>query len=251
MGMARDPVEVNFNPATREYCHVLRFPLGWPMPIFFVDQRGHRNNSPLPFSLSNDYEFRVPGLLGTKFLVRGVQDIVDKYYTANVYEADFSAPKGIARPASEEEWKSAAPIALWRGGKAYDFTLPSRLSKYVEFGGHQFPRNGDQWGGTVISPDRGVLVMESWSGKLGPGGSDVPLDFSAIFKFGGNHGKLFVEFYDADTARKMVTITANFTLILPEDAFGKTGWVTERYFMIPLDDRRERCLVCEFGHARE
>ena len=247
MALARDPVEVNFNAHTHEYCHVLSFPLGWQTPIVF-DKEGRRKYLP-QFQLYDDYEFRVPGPLETKFLVRGVQTIVDKYYTSDIYEADFSGPKGIAQPASEEEWNSATPVSLWRGGKAYDFTLPSRSSKYVVFRGHEFPRSGDQWGGTVISPDGSVLVMQSWSGKLGPGGSDVPLVVS--LKFGRNHGRLFFEFYSADAGKSLVAVTASFTSILPEEAFGKTGWVTERYFIIPIDARRERCLVCEFGHARK
>jgi len=114
-------------------------------------------------------------------------------------------------------------------------------------------RTGDKWFSEEgrLSPDRSVLVVQRYSGKLGPGGSDVPLDFSVIFKPGGNHGKLFFDFYETGTGKKLITVTASFGIILPEDAFVKTGWVTERYFIIPLDERRERCLVCEFGGARK
>jgi hypothetical protein len=31
------------------------------------------------------------------------------------------------------------------------------------------------------------------------------------------------------------------------DVLAKTGWVTERYFIVPLGKTIERCLVCDFG----
>jgi len=70
---AVDVVEVNWNPTVREYCHVLRFPLGWQMPKFIPKKDGNLEVVPR-FDLSADYEFRVVGLLGTRFLVRGVED---------------------------------------------------------------------------------------------------------------------------------------------------------------------------------
>jgi hypothetical protein len=250
MGLARDAVEVNFNAAVREYCHVVRFPSGWHLPGFSPN-----------LSLRDDYEFRVPGVLGTRFLVRGVEQLVRKNYTTNLYEMDLSDPNGVAQPAGEENWNSATPITLWRG-KRNDFTLPkpppaaplswNRNPKYVEIHGLHFIRSGDEWAGAVLSQDQAVLIMQSWSGTLGPsGGSDVPGDFSISLKFGNSHGKLFFDVYNADSGKKLITFTASFYGILPEEeVFGKTGWVTEQYFIIPLDERRERCLVCEFGRKR-
>ena len=186
--LAHDLVVVNFNAATREYCHVLRFPLGWAMHLFFVDDKGRRQIAPGPFNLGDDYEFRVPGLLETRFLVRGMRSIVDKYYTSNIYNADFSDPKGIAQPTSEGEWISATPIPFVQGKSSDGGEIGSN---YLEFKGRRFVRTGDKWFSDEgrLSPDRSVLVVQSYSGKLGPGGTDVPLDFSVIFKPGGKSWK--------------------------------------------------------------
>ena len=242
IGTAPDVVDVDLNAAAREYCHVLRFPSGWQTEKSVV---------PPKFGLADDYEFRVPGLQGTKFLVRGVQDLVGKYYTANIYGADFSDPKAIAQPATEEEWKTATVVSIPRDTSTSGARVKDRRSKYAELEGRQFMRSGDAWGSARLSPGRAVLVVESWSGTLTRcGGSDVPGGLTPCVDFGGSRGKLFFDVYNADTGKKAITLTAKFTHILPEEAFGKTAWVTERYFIIPLDEKRERCLVCGFGRTR-
>jgi hypothetical protein len=61
---------------------------------------------------------------------------------------------------------------------------------------------------------------------------------------------LFFDVYNTDTGKKVVTIAAGFAGIYPEEIFSKTEFLTERYFLIPLDERRERRLVCEFAGKR-
>lgn len=114
IGLAGDPVKVKFDDLTREYCHVLRFPVGWPLPMFRMDKDGHREYDNHSFGLADNYGFRVPGLPQSSLLIRGV-DILDSFYniyfyTPNVYKADLSEPQGVAQPASEEEWNAATPI---------------------------------------------------------------------------------------------------------------------------------------------
>jgi hypothetical protein len=248
ISLGRDPVQVKFSPATQEYCHVLRFPVGWPMPVFVLQKDGTKH-FPLPLDLADDYEFRVSGLLGTKFLVRGVEGYGFRSYTSNIYGADLSDPAGVAQPTSEEEWSSATPIRFAQEAVP---GLSSYLAKSIKFMGQEFPKSGDKWDlhEGIVSPDRSVLTVQSWSGALGPGGSsDVPLGISLTFGR-GPHGKLFFDFYNVDTGKKLITVTASFNTILPQEVFSKTRWVTERYFIIPLDFKRERCLVCEFGGRR-
>lgn len=243
-------LKVNLDAAVREYCHVLRFPEGWRMPKFLPNGDGTLRVVPA-FDLSGDSEFRVVGLLGTKFLVRGVEAFGDKDYTPNIYEVDLYNPKAVAQLAREETWNSAAAIPLTRGAFGADVQIPNRNPKYVEFHGRRFASAGENWAGTLISLDRAVLVLQSWSGTLGPsGGSDVPGDFPISLKFGRAHGKLFFDGYNTDTGKKLITVTASFGTVLPDEVFGKTGWVTERYFIVPLDERRERCLICDFGRTR-
>jgi hypothetical protein len=242
--LARDPVEVNFNPATREYCHVVRFPLGWQNLV----QNGQIQAPPNYDFANGDYEFRVPGLLGTRFLVRGFSPFLDGgYYTKNLYAVDLSDPKGVAQAASEEEWNSATVVPLRYIGPA------EALSKYIESTGFQFAPSGDHGDVVRLSLDRSVLVLQSWRGTLARnGGSDVPgaVFIGLPFDFSRNHGKLFFDGYNTSTGKKLITVSANFYDILPEEAFEKTGWVTERYFFVPLDKRRLQFLVCDFGKTR-
>jgi hypothetical protein len=262
-GVARDVVDVKFNPQVHEYCHILNFSSGWQMPKFFIKKNGQQY-FPSKFSLYDDFEFRVRGLLGTVFLVRGVENVVNDYYTANMYEADFSDPRGIATPVSEETWNSATVVpALGRYSVPKDVKFHEakiqwiKDSKalepmFIEFQGHKFGRTGQHWGDFMISPDRSIVIMQSWTGKLNaPGGDDIPGDTSVFFKFGRNRGKLFFDVYNADTGKKLTTITAGFRDVLPnDDILHKTVWVTERYFIVPLDENRKRCLICEFGRKQ-
>src|ERR1700687_542566 len=78
-GSARDAVEVNLNAAVREYCHLVRFPSGWRLSGFSPN-----------LGLRDDYEFRVSGPLGTRFLVRGVEELVREHFAINPCEGDFS-----------------------------------------------------------------------------------------------------------------------------------------------------------------
>jgi hypothetical protein len=251
MSRAADAVEVDLNAAAREYCHVLRFPSSWQMPNR-VDDAGQIFAR---YGLdTGDYEFRVPGLQGTKFLVRGVERILSKnYYSIGLYEADLSDATAVAKPATEEEWKSAtvvvSPSDVPRSANGARVT--DRQSKYAELEGRRFMRSGDAWGSARLSPGRAVLVVESWSGTLTRcGGSDVPGGITPCIDLIGSRGKLFFDVYNTDTGKKAITLTAKFSHILPAYDFEKTGWVTERYFIIPLDDKLERCLICEFGRAR-
>jgi hypothetical protein len=192
----------------------------------------------------------VRGLLGTKFLVRGVEEVIDNYYSSNIYEADLSDPSGVAQPASEEEWNAATVVATPRGTFADGVRVLNQLSKHAGFRGLDALRSdGKGESGMSVSPDWALLVVMSWSGTNGRcGGSDVPISIDlGCIDLWGPHGKLFFDVYSGDTLKEVVTITAGFHGILGEEALGKTRWLTERYFLMPLDERRERCLVCDFG----
>jgi hypothetical protein len=243
---ARDLVAVKWTPKVREYCHVLRFPQGWQMPLFARGKYGDQELIPRFELGDSDYEFRIPGVLGTRFLVRSVEDYgFVKYYTTNLYAVYLFDPTAVPQPADEEEWNSATVVPLRYKGPA------DALAKYIQSRGIHLTPGGDHGGVDRLSPDRAVLVLQSWSGTLGrDGGSDLPGDFSISLPFNRAHGKLFFDVYDADTGKKLVTITTSFVNIFPENIFEKTGWVTERYFFVLLDEKREKCLVCDFGRSR-
>jgi hypothetical protein len=185
--------------------------------------------------------FRIPGVLSTRFLVRAF-DAYLKHYATNLYEADLADPSAVPYPATENAWNSATVVPLrYKGPYA-------SLKSFVQSRGIHFVPGGDHSHGYNVSPDRAEVIFQSWSGTLGPGaGSDVPGDFSISLKFGNAHGKLFFDAYSADTGKKLVTIVMKFVSIFPEEVFDRTGWVTERYFFVPLDQRRDKCLICDFG----
>jgi len=245
--IARDAVQVDLNAAARQYCHILNFPGGWQLPrsIRVMGEEVLTRK----FSLLDDYEFRVPGLQGTKFLVRGVQEIADRYYTTNLYQTDLSDVIVVPQSAGEAVWQAATTVntRLNNGGAS----VPGSRSRYVEFQGLRFPRTGDAWNGVRISPDRSLLIVQSWSGHLGRcPGANVPFGALPCQDLGdATSGKLFFDVYNGDTGSKLITLTAVFSEYLPEQ-LGKTRWITERYFILPLDEALERCLVCEFGRAR-
>jgi hypothetical protein len=244
-GLARDTLEVQWNADVREYCHLLRFPQGWQIPKFVPKVDGTLEVYGSITLAGADYEFRIPGVLSTRFLVRAVDDY-PKHYTTNIYEVDLADPHVIPYPAREAAWNSATVVPLRYKGPA------AAQEKLVQLREFRFPPSGDHSHGYTLSPDRAVLIIQSWSGTLGPGGgSDVPGDFSISLKFGDAHGKLFFDAYDADTGKKLVTIVTKFVNILPEEVFDKTGWVTERYFFVPLDERRDKCFICDFGRNRK
>jgi hypothetical protein len=65
--------------------------------------------------------------------------------------------------------------------------------------------------------------------------------------------KVLLDAFRTNTGMKAGTIEGIFTTPVgdgPEEVLAKTGWVTERYFIVPLGRFKERSLVCEFGVRR-
>jgi hypothetical protein len=202
----------------------------------------------LSFALyESDYEFRVDGLLGTRFLVAGFTDFVGtKYYTANRYEIDLSDPTASIGQASRKRWDTATVVPLARksafgpGG-----TVPNDAT--LKFHGFEFNRTGAVWGqpsgyATRLSPDGAWLVLLSTTPATKNGAYDP---------FGTS--KVFYDFYNADTGQKTFTIDGAFSSRAGGDADGaisQAGWLTERYFIAQLGKKIERCLVCDFGNKK-
>jgi hypothetical protein len=149
---AADVVSLDLNAATKEYCHVLRFPSGWQMPRYFEEKDGSFF-FPRKFGLGHDYEFRVPGLQGTRFLVRGVEEVIGNYYTSNIYEADFADPSGVARPVTEEQWNLGTPVP-WRNDRP-----AAEVSAYLKSLRFDPKKSGDKGPGVVLSPALNVLIL--------------------------------------------------------------------------------------------
>jgi len=240
LASAEGPVDANVTPAMREYCHIIRFPLGWIVPPPLVTA----NQPPNVYGYDSEYEFRVPGLLETKFLIRG---LILPYgqSTVNSYEVDLSDPKAVPVSATEAAWQSGTPVPTTR-----KISRPAlRLTNDQSFplNGFQLGKSGKIWPGDYdrMSPGQVWIVLMSSSGSRGFS-DDVPLGLVR----GRNRGTLFFDVYSVDGGKKIVTVQASYNGIGPDEAVGHAGWVTERYFIVPLGEHRERCLVCEFGGGR-
>jgi hypothetical protein len=231
-----DDFEATLPTAARAFCHVIRFPQGWVFPRFDKEV-GQRLFFGSP---SSEYEFRVEGVLSTKFLVRGFTEFVArKYYTSNQYEIDLSDATAPVLAAGPKAWDASAVVPLARNSGILPGGEPVE-GKPFEFHGYQFAKSGAIWaqsyrGATLLSPDQAWLVLQSRD-RISESG---PL-------------KVFFDFFNAETGQKLFTIAGTFSSLhngaYPESGvLAKTGWLTERYFIVPLGKTIERCLVCDFG----
>ncbi len=248
---AGGPIDVKVVSSTREHCHIIEFLQGWTTPR--LDERGLL----LTYNASKDYEFRTIGLLGTRFLVAGVvepkhmiMDKVEARYTTNKYEIDLSNPKAIAQPASTDTWDSGTTIALSRKSVVSQFAQLTPDYR-VDYRGFQFEKSGRDWVypdyvATRLSPDEVWLVLQSRTGPVdSTSGPEWNYTLHDIFRF--YRGKIFFDIFNADTGKKVLTISGNYDSSGPDTFLGKTAWLTERYFIVPMGEHNERCLVCEFG----
>jgi hypothetical protein len=244
--LAADHIDVGVAPAMREYCHIVRFPQGWKVPI----ELGKSANEPgliFHYEYSDDYEFRVPGLQGAKFLVAGLIQLPEPRYTTNKYEVDLPDPKAPVLSASVQAWQSATPIALKQEEVP---TLSDPLQNQpISFNRFQLTKSGKAWAiyNSRVSPDKAWVVLQSWTGSADLGSES---SFGTCFPF-GCRGKIFLDVFNGTTGKKVLTIEGRYAGSSPDSLLSKTGWLTEGYFIVPLGEHRERCLVCEFGARRQ
>ena len=245
---AGDGVDVEISPVIQKYCHVVRFPYGWSIVPFIGNHDVLNTVTPIEYTYWSDYEFRVPGVLGTRFLIRGVDKSSNRnYYTNNVYELDLSDATSIPKPARENEWRSGTVVP---DNRSADFsrnfaqiTLRLVNGAPLSFRGFQFAKTGKIWEGEVarVSPDQSWIVLLSSSGKIAKRDDFIGFE-------GRDKGDLFLDIYNLETGKKLFTVAGTYVDINPS-ALDKALWVTERYLILPLGAQRERCLVCDFGPA--
>jgi hypothetical protein len=232
-------VAVKLKPAMKEYCHMVRFPQGWTISRFSPD-----GNFPLSITHSSDYEFRVRGLLGTAFLVAGVTRYSPElqWYTTNKYLVDLSDPKFIPHAIDNEAWSAATTVPMSRKDIARGAPRPSGPT--IEFQGHLFAKSGMHWSiyPSRLSPDGTILVLQSWRNNGTYKAEDVP--FGAVH--GRQKGQLFWDIFLAEKGKKLFTIVGSSLDADPDGILDLTAWVTERYLIIELGERKQQCLVCEF-----
>jgi hypothetical protein len=226
-----DSMDVKLTLAMREYCHIVRFPQGWTIPS------SKEVAARVIFDANSEYEFRVEGLLTTRFLVGAFVNHTDREDATNRYRVNLSDPTAPALPATREAWEAAAVVPLTR--KSIPRGL--RQAERAEFKGFQFTKSGADWAGPFedcrLSPDSAWLVLQSSTPN-----ENLKNTLRTVYK-------TFWDVFNADTGRRILTIEGTFTGYDddPGADLEKTGWLTERYFIVPLGQHKERCLVCEFG----
>ena len=222
-------IDVTLTAASKQYCHIVQFPQGWKPRKFTED------GEILSFDSGSDYEFRTAGDLSTQFLVAGFTELVGtNYYTHNRYKVDLSNPRAPVVSAGAQTWKSAAVLPFGRKS-IFRTGGPPGSSEDAEFHGFQFRKTGEIWAldGSRLSPDDAWLVLQS----SGRSRETAPYGWTA---------QVFFDFFNADTGAKMFSLEGTFTSNVgddPDHLLSFAGWVTGRYFIIPLGRHKERCIV--------
>lgn len=233
-----DDLEVTLTPVAQEYCHIIRFPQAWAMPR--TDPKtGELLHLGAGFgSVTGELEFRIEGLQGTQFLVGGFSQYFPEYdlhlETTNRFIVDLSnssVPIGVATKAA---WDAATVVPTTRRGPIWPGYPPQ--DKPIAVNGLQFAKSGELWG---LDPVR-LSLDQAW----------VVLQSEALLSSKGATSIIYFDVFSAETGGKIVTIQGTFSSDAgepSEDVLSRTGWVTERYFIVPLGKRIDRLLVCEFG----
>jgi hypothetical protein len=187
-----DDLEVALPPAAQEYCHIIRFP-AWIMP-----RTDAKTGERLFFrSGLSAYEFRVEGLLGTRFLVAGMTDSFypGPYYTSNIFSVDLSNPAGTIRPAGKAAWDAATPVLFSRANTLRGQNPPPK-DKPLEFKGLKFAKTGNFWAleADRLSPGQARLVLQS---------DDLPK--------GDGPTPVYFDVFNTETGKEIVTIAGTYS----------------------------------------
>jgi hypothetical protein len=228
-----DFIDLKLSSVTREYCHIVQFPRGWKI------QRVDEEPDLMIDYDRSDYEFRVRGLLGSWFLVGSFTPKTLRRYDATTrYLVNLSDPTARALPANTEDWNAATVVPLVRNSIFIKTGTPPH--DVAVFHGFQLKRSGARWAlndcASRLSPDSAWLVLQS--STEGSAEAKARLVYTQ---------QVFFDVFSADTGRKLFTIQGTYSGSGNETGtcLRTTGWLTERYFVIPLGKHRERCVVCE------
>lgn len=103
-------------------------------------------------------------------------------------------------------------------------------------------KTGAQWAipsdyGSRLSPDSTWLILQSETKipKKAPSA-----EYTAF---------VYWDVFTVETGEKLITIRGTFSASWVDTAsyeLRRAGWLTERYFIIPLSVHVDRCLVCDF-----
>jgi hypothetical protein len=188
------------------------------------------------------YEFRSPG---NDVLYIGVYclETTGKWDSLVKYEIDLARPKQVL-PVVQPAWGSAATLKgeLWKQASA------PVSSEGIEYAGHMLRKSGPQWHNyaTFISPGEKRIALNSLEGGVGYPGPFEPGPIRA-------KGKYWIDIYDVQTGQRELIIQGTFHGGADADPGlfqGRAFWLTDRYYVLPLEPHgMRRLLICDVDAA--
>ncbi|MGI8746210.1 MAG: hypothetical protein ACR2NN_27240 [Bryobacteraceae bacterium] len=91
-------------------------------------------------------------------------------------------------------------------------------------------------------------MLQSYTGRV-----DTRPDFETIFPFPQPwryRGRIFLDVFSTITGSKLLTIEGGYAGADGRERMRNTAWI-DRYFLIPLGEQMERCLVCDFDNGQK
>lgn len=164
-----------------------------------------------------------------------------------VYTVDLTAhrPTNVTRHPDDAGWFQASGVSRPDDTRSPPYlrsiTTGTTSTPAITSDGKSFARSGDAWidRSGIRTRDNKWLALQSFSGTLQIGtGPFEPVR-------GRDRGKIYFDFFSYGDAIKLFTIEADFRDISPEALTGYTGWLAERFFIIPFGAKGARFLSCD------
>src|SRR5579872_2162380 len=180
-------IEVDLDQASRQYCHIVRFPGGWK----------YGSRQPDVFrSEQTELEFHVEGSLGTRFLAGAYAEIGARINATNAFRVNLSDATAKVEQASYDEWQRATVVALTRNSLFRRVPQPEPATP-ARLNGFEFTKTGAAWAlgenATRLSPDSAWLVLQSATATR-----QVLIKPSAA--------DLFWDVFNVDAGKKLLTV---------------------------------------------
>jgi hypothetical protein len=114
---------------------------------------------------------------------------------------------------------------------------------HLTYQGREFRRGGDKWPSSMsasrVSPDGNTLAVNGWEGEA--------VAWGDLNEFGGSRidGNYYVNVYDTRREVLLFSLSGRFHKIFPGQLFGGSAWISDRYYVFPLNDSHNHFVLCE------
>jgi hypothetical protein len=222
-----------------EYCNTIRLPGGWRVADYDKLEE---------FQRGTEYEFRQIHPGSSEYLVAAISTESHwrkrlRDYSVNKFWVDLTGNRR-PRPATEDEWKSAAIVPVTAELLDTSSADPRSAGRY-RYAQRSFAKSGPRWpalGDQVrVSADGRWIAVQSWKGASYQDAPDVLLNppISGSERF-------FIDVYDVSSGNKLIGLDGIDRDFAAGDApLHATFWLDSRYFIVPLGLSRQKFLACE------